>query len=252
MKRLTVLDWKSARNVSDPQFEGYPEHPIQVAAYAAAYNLTAEEKVTAAGVVYLDKESGEPRCFDATEELKENFAAFKAVREYFRLKVEPEKSDRRFYKYEGDKFPSVTTILSVLNKPALIQWAANMAADYIADNINELRISTITDERVNQIFTDAKKSHRVESRKAMDIGSVIHDAIQCHLSGGDPSKNLEGNDAARNGFLAFLEWSKRVMLEPVKLEHTVYHPALRYAGTFDFLGYVDFNGASEQEELLDF
>ncbi len=259
MRRLTVLDWKSGKNVGDQKFEGYTEHPIQVAAYAEAYNIEAvtqgKERVTASGVVYLDKETGDPRFIDTSAEMESNFMAFCAAREYYRLKIEPKASDKRFYKYGADKFPSVTTVLGILDKPALIQWAANCAIDCVREAMPELRKSKTTQDRIEQILTDAKKNFRAVSRKAMDIGTLIHDAIQTHLAGADPSSILDGNDAAQNGFLAFLEWAKGVKLEPVALEYKVYHPALRYAGTFDFLGYVELNGAAaapaEKKEDLD-
>ena len=246
MKTLTILDWKSASKVSKPEFNGYEEAKLQVAAYIEAYNLEAlathKELVTAGGILYLDKETGFPKFINATEGWETNFAAFAAAREYFRLKIEPTASDKRFYKHNGEKFPSVTTVLGILDKPALIQWAANSAVECITDALEELRDPKTADTRIAQILKSAKTEFRKVSRKAMDIGTLVHDAIETHLSGGDPSKLLDGNDAATNGFLAFLEWAGKVHLEPVKLEIVVHHPVLRYAGTADFLGYLDLDG----------
>lgn len=257
MRKLTVLDWKSAKDVENPKFTGYTEHPMQVSSYAKAYNLEAAEAggdlITAGGLVYLDKETGRPRFIDTTAEMETNFAAFCAAREYFRLKVEPTASDKRYYKYGTERFPSVTTILGILDKPALIQWAANCAVECIEGVIDEIRNPKTSQARVEQLLLEAKKNFRAVSRKAMDIGTVIHNAIQTHLHGGDPSNLLDGNDAAQNGFLAFLEWSKKVQLEVVALEKPLFHPGLRYAGTPDFIGYVDLNGAAaisaEKEDL---
>lgn len=257
MRRLTVLDWKSGKNVEDAKFTGYTEHPMQVSAYAKAYNLEAaaagEELITAGGLVYLDKETGRPRFIDTTEGMETNFAAFCAAREYFRLKVEPHASDKRFYKYGGERFPSVTTILGILDKPALIQWAANCAVECIESVIDEIRNPKTSQARIEQLMLEAKKNFRAVSRKAMDIGTVIHNAIQTHLHGGDPTNLLDGNEAAQTGFLAFLEWAGKVKLEVLALEKPLFHPGLRYAGTPDFIGHVDLNGAAaisaEKEEL---
>lgn len=38
------------------------------------------------------------------------------------------------YKLDGEWVPGVTTILGVLNKPALPKWAASQVAEYVADN----------------------------------------------------------------------------------------------------------------------
>lgn len=255
-RALTILDWKSAKDVLNPKFVGYTEHPIQVAAYAKAYNLQAveegTEQVTATGLVYLDKDTGSPRFIDTTEDMESNFAAFAAAREYFRIKVEPKASDKRFYKYGSDKLPSVTTVLGILEKPALIQWSANCAVECIENVMTEIRNPKTSQARVEQLLLEAKKNFRAVSRKAMDIGTVIHNAIQTHLHGGDPSNLLDGNDAAQNGFLAFLEWSKKVQLEVVALEKPLFHPILRYAGTPDAIVWLDLDGAAisaEKEEL---
>ena len=38
------------------------------------------------------------------------------------------------YKLDGEWVPGVTTILGVLNKPALTKWAASQVAEYVADH----------------------------------------------------------------------------------------------------------------------
>ena len=38
------------------------------------------------------------------------------------------------YKLNGIKLPGCTTILSMISKPALIQWSANETARYIREN----------------------------------------------------------------------------------------------------------------------
>ena len=38
------------------------------------------------------------------------------------------------YKLDGQWVPGVTTILGVLDKPAIPKWAASQVAEYVADN----------------------------------------------------------------------------------------------------------------------
>jgi hypothetical protein len=246
-RELAILDWKSGKNVLDKKFEGYGEHKLQVAAYIECENIKrlpgGLPLVTAGGDVYLDKETGAHRFIDATEKWEDNYRAFLNLRQYYGLIEEPKSAGRRYYPYEGDAFPSVTTILGVLDKPALLYWAANSAVEAIAENLAELRDPATTDMRIQMILGDAKKNFRKKSKDACDIGTLIHDAIQIHLAGGDPSKILDGKDAAQNGFLAFLQWADRVKLEPVGLEVKLYNPPMRYAGTCDFLGWVDMEAA---------
>jgi len=242
MKSLTLIDWKSSKGI-------YDEYRIQVAAYAEAYNLKALAEgrplVERVGVLRLDKETGAPEYCDCTEGMEERFKAFAAVREYFRIMIEPGASGKRFYAYEDRKFPSVTTILGCLDKPALVQWAANSTVEHIESILPEL--ANANPDQVAALLKSAKTAFRRTSKKACDIGTLVHDMIECHLSGGMPESLLDEvgktvKDKATNSFLAFLEWKDQVHLEPVALEHTVYHPALAYAGTCDAVAWLDLDG----------
>jgi hypothetical protein len=128
----------------------------------------------------------------------------------------------------------VTTILGILDKPALVQWSANCAVDDIAEHLDELR--SCTPERAAQIVKASRSAHRRGGRKAMDTGTLVHDAIETHLAGGDPSSALDGNEAAANAFLAWLEWAKHAELEPLHVERQVVSRDYRYAGTADLIG----------------
>jgi len=238
MKRLTLLDWKSSKDF-------YSEMSIQVCAYGRAYNVESDrlkrDKVERIGILRLDKETGIPEYRDVTEGEDVRWRGFCSLLDYYHCLVEPtitEGSKSRFYELEGIKYPSVTTVLSVLSKPALIQWSANCASDYIRDNIEEITNPDTTPERISQIIKKSKTAHRDVGKKATDVGSLVHDAIETYMKGGKPDPLLEGSPQAQTAFLAFLEWKDSVELEPVALELPVYHPVLRYAGTPDLIGYL--------------
>jgi predicted thioesterase len=59
------------------------------------------------------------------------------------------------------KLPSVTTILGVLAKPALVPWAVKVTCDYIANNLDK------------GSPTEVVKMARKES-----IGSAVHDLVE--------------------------------------------------------------------------
>ena len=238
MKELTLMDWKSSKAL-------YPEYSMQVSAYARAYNIAAkkrgEDQVKRLGVLRLDKETGIPDYQDVTEGDNARWRGFCGLLDYYHVVVEPEIKDlskARFYELDGVKMPSVTTVLSVLSKPALIQWSANCCADYIRDNIEEIISPETSPDRIAQIIKKSKTAHRTEAKKATDIGSLVHDAIETYMKGGKPEAILEGSPKAQTSFLAFLEWKDKVALEPVALEIPVYHPILNYAGTPDLIGYL--------------
>jgi len=80
-----------------------------------------------------------------------------------------------------DKYPSATSILSLLDKPALRQWAANCAVDYILQwsAVNEADPEWITCNK--HIPNKARFAYKNISKEARDTGTDIHELCQAHL-----------------------------------------------------------------------
>ena len=76
------------------------------------------------------------------------------------------------YFYEGKKVPSVTTILGIVAKPALINWSANMAADYFKSQIEPGK--SYDEIQLNTIWKDAKSAHYKKKVETGDIGTFVH------------------------------------------------------------------------------
>lgn len=116
------------------------------------------------------------------------------------------------YKVNGKRVPSVTTILSILNKPALLNWAweCGLAGD------------------------DYKKIRD----KAANIGTIAHEMIEKHLlkEEFDPSKYPQVDiDKAETAFLAFLEWEQAYQIKPVIVEGKFVSQELKTGGTCDLV-----------------
>lgn len=135
----------------------------------------------------------------------------------------------RHYKRNGEKLPSVTTILSLLDKPALVQWAANTSAEYIAERVQAL--PELTTDAILSICESAKKEFRKVSRKAMDIGTTVHTAVEQYIKTG--ATPLSPSDEVLSAFIAFLEWEKANNVKYLQTELTIYGDG--YAGTLDLL-----------------
>lgn len=116
---------------------------------------------------------------------------------------------------DGKRLPSVTTILGILNKPALLKWAWQCGIDDID-------------------YLKARDS-------AADAGTLAHSMILAHLKG-EKSDTTEYSkeiiDLAENSFLSYLEWERGKKLEPVLIE-TPLVSECGYGGTMDFYGKVD-------------
>jgi len=236
MSDIWIIDWKSSTGV-------YDEMKTQSCVYFQMWNLFEAlnrnlPQAQRAGVLRLDKVTGmldDPPVVDVTDEIERRWNEFLHLREYYRTAIEPNAKKDRFYPHDGKKFATVTSVLGCLDKPALMQWSANMTADYIRNNIKDMN----TDEQVEYHLKKAKTAYRTKSKVAMDIGSIVHDAIHAHLSGAKPEPILGDNDQATNSFLAFLQWTDSVHLKPISLEKILIDPIHEFGGTTDFIGYAE-------------
>jgi hypothetical protein len=122
------------------------------------------------------------------------------------------------YTVNGRRVPGVTTILGVLNKPALVKWANNLGLQGI-DSTS---------------YVDALAS----------IGTLAHEMIQEYLGG--PKWDREGStrteiDAAENAVLSFHEWERvnGIKMETEAIELQLVSESNLYGGTIDWLGRID-------------
>lgn len=139
----------------------------------------------------------------------------------------------RIYDIDGKKLPSVTTILGILNKPALMPWCAKITAAEFRRLVEDG--NTDLDE-VEQL---AKKAYRAKSKEAMDIGTKVHEAIQNFFDSNLTMKADEVQDEdARRGFEAFLLWGATHDVDIISYEQVV-SDGETYAGRYDMLATVD-------------
>lgn len=124
---------------------------------------------------------------------------------------------------DGKRLKGVTTILNVLNKPALVGWAYKQGKDNLP---------------------------LYESRdKAANAGTLAHSFIEHHLKGlPEPSRDglpKDVIDKAESCFLAFLDWERAHQFGMVQSELSLVSEIYQYGGTIDIgaivneLGIVD-------------
>jgi hypothetical protein len=130
----------------------------------------------------------------------------------------------RYYINTGDSVPGVTTVLSVLAKPALVIWA------------NKLGLQGIDSNKYKD--------------KMASIGTLAHLMIMCYFRKTTPDLSefsQQEIDKANNCLKSFYEWEKQHKLEPLVVETPWTSDIYRYGGTPDFVGLID-----GQLELVDF
>lgn len=112
----------------------------------------------------------------------------------------------------GKRVPGVTTILGILNKPALLKWAWQCGKDGL-----EL-------ERTRQV--------------AADVGTVAHALCEAHLRGMELERGNIAPDVmgkAETSFLRFLDWWDREQLRVLHSELQMVSERWQVGGTLDVL-----------------
>ena len=209
-KSIYIIDFKTG--TKPKEVNGYPEWALQTAAYRNAYQSPSVGNA----VVHLNKESGEMNFFDYSSSYSQDLEAFSFLCEYWR---------NRNPEIKG--VPSVTTITGILDKSGpLIWWAVNSMREYLFEALNqigekEIGVIHIEREHLYSIIESARKEFRSVSKKAMDIGTQVHEAIeQWFKTGMEPSKKV--SDAVLAGFVAFLDWTEKNEIKPIATEIVVY------------------------------
>lgn len=133
------------------------------------------------------------------------------------------------YWLDGQPVPGVTTILGVLDKPAIPKWAATTVAEYVADNADAI-------EHLRAMgrgpMVQALKGVPWEKRdQAATRGTTIHDHAERILRGEDVE--LDDDDplvpVVENAIAFMEEWQ----IEPLLIEAPVASREHRWAGTLD-------------------
>lgn len=134
---------------------------------------------------------------------------------------------------------SVTSILDIRAKPALISWSAKEAANYFKTEILRLGSRALDVATLEQIAKDAAQAHRRKAKDAADLGSACHGAFEAIIKGREPEdypKEIEEPVAA------FKTYRLQSDIEIVATELVVASAKHRAGGRLDFLGYSKSRG----------
>ncbi len=144
--------------------------------------------------------------------------------------AKPEPEDLRMY--------SVTTILGVLDKPALVYWAANETAEAAVRQSKYLaqRVESEGAESVARALSGARFASPPGQRTAKKLGTDVHEALeQLALTGNFP----EVDDEVRPFLEQADKWMQKFQPTFEASEMTTYSPSYGFAGTLDSIMVVD-------------
>ncbi len=141
--------------------------------------------------------------------------------------------ERHVYEFNGTPAAGVTSILKTINKPALIQWAASMAANHVKNNWRE----GLSKNEIELLCREAATAHNKAKNDAAGIGSEVHSIVEACLKGKPmASPTSEESLKACN---AFLDWRRKTEIKLIAAEQILFSKQWWYAGTADIIAHVD-------------
>lgn len=132
---------------------------------------------------------------------------------------------------EDKPFTGVTSVLGVIAKPALIQWAANMACDYITNNFPTFEELQKRPTRITEIIKEARTAHKKKKESAGDIGTEVHKTIEEWIK---EKKEPILNEQGMTMFQNFKKWAEDNNIKFLDSERRLYSETHWLAGTCDF------------------
>jgi hypothetical protein len=148
---------------------------------------------------------------------------------------------------EGDlRLWSVTTILGVLDKPALLYWAAEQTAKAAVTMAKTLpaRVAEDGAENVVKYLRDARFRRAPDALSDAEFGTAMHGVAENYALTGIPPKitaeTFKGDvDAAVKCFEQLDRWLQRFQPAYIATEVTVFSPTYGIAGTTDGFFTID-------------
>ena len=140
-------------------------------------------------------------------------------------------NSRRWYHHDGMDFPTVTTILKAINKPALVGWAAKSVAEYAAFNIDQI-YAIAKDDPAGAVDL-LKGTPWRERDKAASLGSRVHRLLEGDGEGASPEEQPYVD--------AWAKWLEATGTKVVAQEVPVVSTTLGYGGTVDLIAEVNGN-----------
>jgi hypothetical protein len=137
---------------------------------------------------------------------------------------------------EWKSLTGCTTILGVIAKPMLIQWSANMAVEYINENLS---LNIFSDPvRFQELLKEAKTAHRRKKEEAGQKGTDIHSEVEKLVAsvigawGGIIDKDTKSEFPQVQHFI---NWAVENKVKFLETEKGLYSKSLFLGGIVDLL-----------------
>lgn len=141
---------------------------------------------------------------------------------------------RHIHLLNGKPLYGVTSVLGVIAKPALIQWAASEAVAYIKNNAKkqEKGIFSVSEATLEE----ARTAHRRKKEEAGDIGTEVHKAVEEWIK---EKKTPKLNDQGMKMFENFVNWAEKNKVKFLASEQPLWSEKMWLGGICDFVCEID-------------
>lgn len=133
----------------------------------------------------------------------------------------------------------ITTVLSVIAKPALIQWAAHEAIDYVIFNSEPQGDFRLVSE---QVLKEARTAHHQKKEEAGQKGTDIHDEIEKIIKQAiDENNGIIPSDTKNTTpqIQKFLDWATANKVKFLESEKHLWSKTYFLGGICDFICEID-------------
>lgn len=146
------------------------------------------------------------------------------------------RDSRGVYSWKSETFVSITTLLKVLDKPALPRWASKSVAEYVAGFVREVvPRDRLKWSQVQAHLSDTEHLKDVPWKYAetrRNLGSSLHDVAEQFIAGSHIDTAVFSDDL-RPLVENYLDFCKAERPEFYAMETAVFNRTLGYACTLD-------------------
>lgn len=162
----------------------------------------------------------------------------------------------KYHHYYADEagtkeYSGVTTILGVIAKPALIQWAANEAVKHVKAEFDNIIFPSKEDDgiehvdcsyaRLFEILEEARYAHKKKKEDAAEKGTDLHALVEEWV--GEQIRLYEGRVGAPDNLInerfapirKFIDWAAENNIKFIASEKRLYSKKWWVAGTCDLI-----------------
>lgn len=150
---------------------------------------------------------------------------------------------KHVYTLNGKKMYGITNVLSVISKPALIQWAADEACKHVVNGIGACigPLGIFEGEPFDNLLKEARLAHRKKKEDAAEAGTDTHSLVENWVNwcikehGGLPVINLDIDGPDCGSIKHFCNWAAENKIRFLESEKRLYSEEMWVAGTCDLI-----------------